>query len=80
MIDCGMTAAVPAKLPNSVGLEQLESAHSHTYAQSPIVPDAGPSVRKSANVMVTLEALAGAIVQEQNQLLPYSPTPVVMFP
>jgi hypothetical protein len=78
VIDCGMTAAVPAKLPRSVELEHLVSPHSHTYTQSPTALAAGPSVRKSEKVMETLEAFVGAIVQEQNHESPYSP--LVMFP
>ncbi len=77
-MDDGMTAVVPAKLPRSVKSAQVESPHSHTYAQSPTVPEAGPSVRKSEKVRMTVEALIGAIVQTQNQPLSY--TPVVIFP
>jgi hypothetical protein len=78
VMDGGTMAAVPAKPPRSVKLEQVESAHSHTYAQSPTVPGAGPSVKKSKNVRVTLEAFGGAIVQTQYHLLSY--LPVDMFP
>ncbi len=77
-MDDGMTAAVPAKLPRSVGSSQVESLHSHTYAQSPTVPEAGPSVRKSEKVRMTLEVFIGAIVQTQSQPLSY--TPVVILP
>ncbi len=57
---------------------QLWSAHSHAYAQSPTVPEAGPSVMKSENVRITLEALDGAMIQKQNQKFSYRP--VVMLP
>jgi N-acetyl-gamma-glutamylphosphate reductase len=66
----GMTAAVPAKLPRSVEFLQVESVHSQTYAQSPTVPWAGPSVTNSEKVMATLDAFAGAIIQTQNQEFP----------